>query len=271
MRKRAFLSQIPPEASVLAPLPYLSHLALRENLYSLHYVIKGLKTLSRSTYSPPSPTDFVLIDSDDSATFDSVAGYYHPTMGTVDGRVIPSSDRLLHEFLRPRSWTVHASDELTLLRQGKSPVELPASIPDSGKTVEIAPGSALTGITKSGDDPTEQGIEIKMSWNFQEPREVFPWMFLKLTPRDERNAIVISKGLCAPEVTAGLHQENWLITPSKKIPEGDYRIEALFFDNTKRVWAAKSGQPDPQGGLLSPAISLGELHVAPGKEKPVRK
>ena len=44
-RKRAFISQIPPEASVLAPLPYLSHLAMREKLYSLHYVLKGLKTL----------------------------------------------------------------------------------------------------------------------------------------------------------------------------------------------------------------------------------
>ena len=31
----------------------------------------------------------------------AVAGYYHPTMKTVDGRVIPSSDRLLHEFLQP--------------------------------------------------------------------------------------------------------------------------------------------------------------------------
>ena len=98
-RKRALVNQIPPDASVLAPLPYLSHLAMREKLYSLHYVLKGLKTLSRSTYDIPPPTDFVLIDYDDSATFDAVAGYYHPTMKTVDGRVIPSSDRLLHEIL----------------------------------------------------------------------------------------------------------------------------------------------------------------------------
>ena len=173
-RKRAFISQIPPDASVLAPLPYLSHLAMRENLYSLHYVLKGLKTLSRSTYSPPPPTDFVLIDYDDSATFDAVAGYYHPAMKTVDGRVIPSSDRLLHEFLQRCSWTVRASDELTLLRQGKSAGELPPSTPSSGGIVEIATGTALTSITKSGDELTEQGLEIKMNWNFQEPREVFP-------------------------------------------------------------------------------------------------
>ena len=269
-RKRAFISQIPPEASVLAPLPYLSHLAMRENLYSLHYVLKGLKTLSRSTYSPPPPTDFVLIDYDDSATFDAVAGYYHPAMKTVDGRVIPSSDRLLHEFLQRCSWTVRASDELTLLRQGKSAGELPSSTPSSGGIVEIATGTALTGITKSADELTEQGIEIKMSWIFQEPRDVFPWMFLKLTPRDHRNGIIISKGLCAPEATNGPYQENWRLTPSRKIPAGDYGVEVFFVDNATRVWAAKSGQPDAQATLLSSPLPLGELRVAPGKSKPSR-
>jgi len=269
-RKRAFLSQIPPEASVLAPLPYLSHLAMRENLYSLHYVLKGLKTLSRSTYSPPPPTDFVLIDYDDSATLDPVAGYYHPAMETVDGRVIPSSDQLLHEFLERCSWTVRASDELTLLRQEKSAGELPSSTPSSGGIVEIATGTALTGITKSADELTEQGLEIKMSWNFQEPREVFPWMFLKLTPRDHLNGIIISRGLCAPEATNGPYQENWRITFSRQIPEGDYGVEVFFVDNARRVWAAKSGQPDPQAPLLAPPVPLGELRVAPGKSKPSR-
>lgn len=269
-RKRAFISQIPPEASVLAPLPYLSHLAMRENLYSLHYVLKGLKTLSRSSYSPPPPTDFVLIDYDDSATFDAVAGYYHPAMKTVDGRVIPSSDRLLHEFLRRCSWTVRAADELTLLRQGKSGEELSASTPSSDGIVEIAPGSTLTSITKSGNELTGQGIEIKMSWIIQEPREVFPWMFLKLTPRDRRNGPIISRGLCAPEATNGPYQETWRITRSKQIPEGDYGVEVCFVDNAKRVWAARSGQPEPQVPLLSPPIPLGELRVAPERNQPSR-
>ena len=102
----------------------------------------------------------------------------------------------------------------------------------------------LTGITKSANELTEPGLEITMNWNFQEPRAVFPWMFVKLTPRDPRNGIVISRGLCAPEATNGPHQETWRITPSKKIPEGDYRVEVFFVDNTKRVWAGKSGQTD---------------------------
>ena len=127
----------------------------------------------------------------------------------------------------------------------------------------------LTGITKSANELTEPGLEITMNWNFQDPREVFPWMFLKLTPRDPRNGIVISRGLCAPEVTSGPHQETWRITPSKKIPEGDYRVEVFFVDNTKRVWAGKSGQPDSQAALLSPPVPLGELRVGPGNEQAV--
>src|SRR5438132_5862906 len=115
-RKNAFIAQIPPASSVVAPLPYLSHLAMREKLYSLHYVLKGLKTLSRSSYQPPSPPDFVLIDYRDSATFDPSAGVYHPAMKTVDGRIIPSSDRLLHDFLKGAVVTANEQDELTLLR-----------------------------------------------------------------------------------------------------------------------------------------------------------
>ncbi len=262
-RKGAFLRQIPSDASVLAPLPYLSHLATREKLYSLHFVLKGLKTLSREALEPPPATDFVLIDYDDSATFDAEAGYYHPAMKTVDGRVIPSSDQLLHDFLRRVTWTASASDELTLLRQGKSgPVDF-----SSAEAVQLGTNTALTGIAKSGDELGAQGVEFRLNWTFQEPRDVFPWMFLKLIPRDQGKVIVISKGLCAPEATVGAHQESWRIT-SRQIPEGRYAIEALFVDNAKRIWAARSGQPDAQTPLLAPAIPLGDLNVTARKENP---
>ena len=158
---------------------------------------------------PPPPTDFVLIDYEDTATFDAVAGYYHPAMKTVDGRVIPSSDRLLHEFLQRCGWTAGSSDGLTLLRQDKSPRELPPSGENLGQIVEMGTGATLTSITKSSDELTERGLEIKMSWNFQNPREIFPWMFLKLTSRDDRNEILISRGLCAPEAANGPYQESW--------------------------------------------------------------
>jgi hypothetical protein len=91
-------------------------------------------------------------------------------------------------------------------------------------------------------------------------------MFLKLTPLDQGEVILISKGLCAPEATAGAHQESWRIT-SRRVPEGRYAIEALFVDNTKRIWATRSGQPnDAQTPLLTPAIPLGDLHVIARKE-----
>src|SRR5438874_7634695 len=112
---------------------------MREKLYSLHHILKGLKTLSRSAYELPPPPDFVLIDYDDSATFDPVAGYYHPAMKTVDGRIIPSSDRLLHDFLKRSSWAVSSSNELTLFRQGNSVPELATLNRASASPIEIGP------------------------------------------------------------------------------------------------------------------------------------
>jgi hypothetical protein len=265
VRKSAFLSQIPQDASVLAPLPYLSHLAEREKLYSLHYVLKGLKTLSRAAFEPPPATDFVLIDYDDAATFDAEAGYYHPAMKTVDGRLIPSSDQLLHEFLRQASWTASSSDQLTLLRRVKAgPAMLPAD-PASTPILQLGTGTALTSIVKSGDELTAEGLEFRMDWIFQTPRDVFPWMFLKLTPRQQGKVIMIAKGLCAPEATAGRFQEIWRVT-SGQLPEGRYSAEALFVDNPKRVWATRTAERDVQTPLLAPAVPLGDLSVTPRKD-----
>ena len=122
---------------------------MREELYSLHYVLKGLKTLSRAAYEPPPPTDFVLIDYEDSATFDPAAGYYHPAMKTVEEKVIPSSDQLLHEFLIRASWTASASNELTLLRRGKPPEELHQPPSGPGPVVAIGTQTQLVSIEKS--------------------------------------------------------------------------------------------------------------------------
>jgi hypothetical protein len=127
-------------------------------------------------------------------------------------------------------------------------------------------GTTLTGITKSSDELTSEGIELKTSWTFHEPREVFPWLFLKLTPLDHRKTIIISRGLCAPEATSGPHEETWHLSAAEGIPEGNYGVEAFFVDNSKRVWAAKSGQPDTQAILLSPPVPLGELRVAPRRK-----
>jgi len=256
IRKTALLEQITPAASVVAPLPYLSHLATREKIYSLHFILKGLKTLSRSRYEPPPPTDFVLIDYDDTATFDPAAGYYHPAMKTVDGALIASSDRLLHDFLKRASWTTTSSNELTLFRQ--APPEQPAIAQDAGKPVAIDSRTTLQGIEKTNDVLAAPGLDIVMSWTFEEPRELFPWMRLTLTPKDGGMPIIISHGLCSPEVAKGADLESWHLVPTPRLPAGDYIAEAVFLDYAKALWH----EQNPDLPLVnSIRVPLGQIKV----------
>jgi uncharacterized membrane protein len=258
-RKNAFIAQIPPTSSVVAPLPYLSHLAMREKLYSLHYILKGLKTLSRSLYQPPPPADFVLIDYRDTATFDPSAGFYHPTMKTVDGRIIPSSDRLLHDFLKRTTWTAESQDELTLLRntEGATTLTSKESLTDEAPIFAVGMTQLLVIETGNKTVSPPQLFEIHLRWKFQGERDVFPWMLLRLS-RDEKSTLFV-KGLCAPEVAEGTHLENWTITTTG-LSAGDYILEALFLDNSKQAWSETISRGQ-SSNLLAPPISLGHLKV----------
>lgn len=261
-RKLSFINQIAPEGSVVAPLPYLSHLAMREKLFSLHFILKGLKTLSRVEYEPPPPTDFVLIDYEDSATLDPVAGYYHPAMKTVDNRVIASSDRLFHDFLKRSSWTVTSSNELTLFRQTAPRAEARAVSTSSDVRVEIDPQTILTSVSKSSDRlTTAESIEVITDWVFQEPRNVFPWMRLKLTESSGGRTIIIQKGLCAPERGSGPFREKWQVFPTPRIPPGDYNAEIVFVDNSKLLWAEKTEPRNVRQAVDAIRVPLGELKV----------
>ena len=258
-RKNAFIAHIPPDASVLAPLPYLSHLAMRENLYSLHYVLKGLKTLSRSAYQPPTPTDCVLIDYLDSATFDAFPGYYHPAMRTADGRVMRSSDRLLHDFLSRAAWISESRDELTLLQ--KSP-PLPSSDPKDGTdVVALAPKVKLLSLTMGSRLLSKKApLEINIAWSFDEDREVFPWLELVFKRPGDGSQVVVTKGLCSPERNAGAQEETWFVTAAPGLSEGDYSLEARFFDNPRRAWSYPGKENRPS--LLGLPISLGSVTVS---------
>jgi len=265
-RKSAFIAQIPPASSVVAPLSYLSHLAMREKLYSLHYVLKGLKTLSRSSYQPPSSADFVLIDYRDSATFDPGAGFYHPTMKTVDGRIIPSSDRLLHDFLKKAAWTADEQDELTLLRNlgsRKLPVIAePSSLADDGPGVFSIGGTRLVSIGTTGDVVARsRPLEVQLRWKFQGERDVFPWMLLRLSREEKVTVALLVKGLCAPEATEGIYTEHWRVVTTERLPPGDYSLEALFVDNSKRAWFETTGGAGGESTLLSGPVSLGHIKV----------
>ena len=262
-RKNAFLAQIPPASSVVAPLPYLSHLAMREKLYSLHYILKGLKTLGRSSYQPPSATDFVLIDYRDSATFDPGAGFYHPIMKTVEDRIIPSSDRLLHDFLKGAVWTADEQDELTLLQNlgnRKTPVG-EQSLPDNKAGVFSIGATQLISIATVGEVVSRsRPLEIRLRWKFQGQRNVFPWMLLKLS-REKTKVALLVKGLCAPEATEGIYMETWRVVTAEHLLPGDYFLEAIFVDNSKRAWFETTGSGGSGSALLSAPVSLGHIKV----------
>jgi uncharacterized membrane protein len=265
-RKNAFIAQIPPASSVVAPLAYLSHLAMREKLYSLHYILKGLKTLSRSSYEPPSSTDFVLIDYRDSATFDPGAGFYHPTMKTVDGRIIPSSDRLLHDFLKKAAWSVDEQDELTLLRNlGSRRTPVTSEQSSSG---DAEPGVFSTGATRllsiattGGTVSRSRPLEVHLRWKLQGERDVFPWMLLRLSRDEKAKVALFVKGLCAPEATEGIRTEHWRVVTAERLLPGDYALEALFVNNSKRAWFETTGSGGGDSTLLSPPVSLGHIKV----------
>jgi hypothetical protein len=260
--KLSFANQITPEASVVAPLAYLSHLAMRERLFSLHFILKGLKTLSHDTYEPPPPTDFVLIDYGDTATFDPIAGYYHPTMKTADQSIIPSSDRLLHDFLRRSSWTVTSTNELTLFRNGAPVPHIPENITRSGGPILIERHTTLKeiGITAGGNLSTKE-FQVAMNWSFQNPREVFPWMFLRVTPKGGGSAITISRGLCSPEWPDGEHPDSWHMTPTSNMPPGDYDAEAVFVDHARLLWSEKSPSHENRSEAVLARIPLGQVRA----------
>ena len=259
-RQDAIVAEIPPAASVTAPLPYLSHLAMREKLYSLHYILKGLKTLSRASYKPPSPTDFVLIDYGDTSTFDASAGYYHPAMKTIDGRVIPSSDRLLHDFLAQRSWVVTSTNELTLLRQGDRKV--PSRRQELGTALNVDTQARPLSIRKSEDSfSKKRPLEIKVLWDFQCQRNVFPWLVLTLISGQTGERMLITRGLCAPESRAGLYEETWHVTTPDRLPTGNYSAAAFFVDHSKGASSGKKDSNTSPWALLSRPVPIGNVKV----------
>jgi len=260
-RKEAFIANVPAEGSVVAGFPYLSHLAMREKLYSLHYILKGLQTLSHATYEPPPPTDYVLIDYNDAATFDASAGYYHPAMQTKDGRVVPSSDQLLHQFLIGAAWEPNERDELTLLRKTEPLIRTGSGplIPAADSFV-LSDGSQLWSFSRTESHPPDDVLQFQLIWTFPANRTVFPWLVLRLL-RDGKAVATITKGLCAPERSHDLVFEMWNISSWSGLPPGRYSAEAFFLDNTKREWGEMKSGGTMASALLSPPIRLGDITV----------
>jgi hypothetical protein len=258
--KLAMLEKIPANASVMAPLPYLSHLALRENLFSLHQLLKGLRTLARTAYQPPPSTDFVLIDYDDTATFDPSAGYFHPTMRAVDGRIYPSSEKLLHNFLAQASWSVESRKGMTLFRKLDSP--LAAAAANGQFRADLDPHTRLVSIEKSSATlSTERPLILEMLWSFVGEREWIPWMALRFSG-GSRN-FIINKGLSAPEGKADgrIYRELWEITRSADLPAGEYQLDVAFFNRSRAVYQGAHGGKQSEAMQPIRILEIGSVRV----------
>jgi uncharacterized membrane protein len=244
-QERAVLARavaaVPAQASVSAAIRLLPHLAGREKLYSLHHVLKGLNTLSRARYQPPAPPDCVLIDYADTATFDPAAGFYHPTMRTVAGEIVPSSDQLLHEFLRTSTWRATSVNTVTLLQQ--APHEEPREI-DEATDIPLDATTTLRSLTWQGrqgavrlkresartfasNPDAGETATLRLVWAFAGERKTFPWLTLLL--KGEGGEFLLSKGLCAIEASEST-VENWHILAPPSIPVGRFRVRAFFTD-----------------------------------------
>jgi uncharacterized membrane protein len=223
--KNTMLVVVPDDASVTAGLPYLAHLTNREHLHSLHHVLKGLNTLSRTEYKPPTATDAVVMDTADRATFDAAAGFYHPQMRTIDGRVIPASDMLLHQFLRQSEWRRLARNEFTIFLKGAETTPKPAPRGTGRKLDEYHALIACEGMPPRPGDP----MLFAISWELKANRPSLLAASLYLRAEDGRLHL-IGKGPIAPGVESGRFSEAWAVRPPPAMPPGKYKGILLIQD-----------------------------------------
>jgi uncharacterized membrane protein len=226
--KKEMLALIPENARAMAGLPYLSHLAKREQLHSLHFTLKGLRTLSRADYTPP-PVDAVLVDVSDGATFDAAAGYYHPTMFATDGRVFPDSDLALHRYLRSTQWTVYAKNSITTYLRGVAPGPKPVT----GSGSKLDDFQTLAGLKLQTEPPPARGTQcLIFTWDLGKDRPMIPWMQLRLKGADGREW-TLDKGPIALGLEGGSFQELWTVWPD--LPPGKYRGRLLIYDKHEKA------------------------------------
>ena len=253
--KAAMLRDIPPTASVTAAVPYLSHLATREQLVSLHHVLKGLKTLSTAAYIPPPASDVVVIDYADTYTFSTVAGYYHPRMKTDAESEVASSDRLLHDYLRPHVWRTHSRNALAVLTRGE-----PQTAPPAGPTpIVFDETTTLTSMQLIRDLPGL--MQFRLGWQFTGERTRFPWMMLVLS--DGEHLYPFVKGAGAPEAGPGAAGEDWTFVFPTWMRPRFYGAFIIFYDGNEAAWKKKV-PPDDTTFILK-QLELGGRERQPGK------
>jgi len=252
--KAQMIAEIPDGAAVTAGLGFLPHLAKRERLVSLHHILKGLKTLSTETYTPPPVADVVVIDYADTLTFSTEAGYYHPWSRLRDGGVVPSSDRLLHEYLRQVPWRAQSKNALTVLRRG----EPPTGFTPIDQPMKIDGETTLAGVQVTKRLPG--ALQFRLHWEFSGERKRFPWLMLVLS--DGRHLYPVLKGACAIEAGDGKYVEEWSVVYPPWMKPGYHTFFAQFYDGSEAAWHKKVPPNDPT--FLFTLIELGSWEIKPG-------
>ena len=263
--KAQMIAAIPDDASVTAGLSFLPHLAKRENLVSLHHILKGLKTLSVAAYAPPPPADAVIIDYADTLTFNAGAGYYHPWSRIDAEHWVPSSDRLLHDYLAQAKWRTTSKNSLTVLRRGE-PLTGTAAL---AKPIKIVDSTTLTGIQRSM--PVPGALQVRMSWQISGERKKFPWLMLVVS--DGVHLYPFIKGACAIEAQDGACYEDWMFVFPSSMKPGHYQFFGEFYDANEAAWASRTpGSEEVTTSKLPPndpthtltRIDLGSGEIRPG-------
>jgi hypothetical protein len=221
--KSTMLAVVEKDASVTAGIPYLSHLTNRKQLYSLHHVLKGLKTLSRAEYKPPTGIDAVVMDTADRATFDPDAGYFHPQR-KMGERVLPASDLLLHHFMGQHPWHGIARNELAVFLAGaasdKKEIEgTRRTLDDHHTFVAFNPMPP----------PTGDAMLFSFHWDLKPQRQSLLAASLYLEGKDGRR-FWIRKGFVAPGVESGRVTEKWAVRLPPSVPPGKYQVNLLIHD-----------------------------------------
>ncbi len=245
--KSAMLVAVEKDASVTAGMPYLSHLTNRRQLHSLHHVLKGLNTLSRTEYKPPAATDAVIVDTADHWTFDRRAGIFHPKMSAVGDRIIPASDVLLHQFLSQEKWRVMARNEFTIFLKGASPA-VQDSLGAGSKFDECHTLLSAQGIRPRQDDV----MLIRIAWELQPKRPWMLWTLLYLFDESGQRFDIV-KGPIGPEVSSGPLVEMWAIRQPPFLKAGKYRGGLLIYD------PFETKLPDGKERFKSRNIDLGQF------------
>ena len=239
------VAAVPDGASVTASLGFLSHVAKREKLQSLQLVLMGLHTLGRKRFTPQ-PTDHALVDYADRYTFSVEAGSHHPKMKTVTGEIVPSSDELMHRWLKdtglfPASVRNACAHFHRAAPNGsKLPVGTSRRLDDKTQLVSIVPS------TPNGDDLLRWNI----TWEFAADRTFIPWMKLWLRSTSGENHYIL-KGAALPGAELGQFVETWTVQRPNIAP-GKYTGVLMIFDPLD---AAGKGPFPPI------AFNVGELEI----------